>query len=53
MNSIDIKGSIFEQYISPEQIKECVKNIAARINTDYQGKSTPSIYSSCAFYWCA
>ena len=38
MASVDVNGRVFDEYISAENIAECVKKVAERINTDYAGK---------------
>jgi hypoxanthine-guanine phosphoribosyltransferase len=38
MTTVQVHGLIFEPYISEEKIQESVKEVAAKISHDYQGK---------------
>ena len=38
MQSVEVNGLVFDEYLSAENIAEIVGNVAERINTDYTGK---------------
>mgnify|MGYP003307481747 CR=1 FL=1 len=38
MQSVEVNGLIFDEYLSAEKIAEIVGNVAERINNDYAGK---------------
>ena len=38
MQSVEVNGLIFDEYLSAEKIAEIVGNVAERINSDYAGK---------------
>lgn len=41
MKKVTLKDKIFELFIPYEKIRDAVKELAIRINDDYQGKDTP------------
>ena len=38
MQSVEVNGLVFDEYLSAEKIAEIVGNVAERINSDYAGK---------------
>ena len=39
MQTVEVNGLVFDEYLSTEKIKEIVSNVAERINNDYAGKA--------------
>ena len=38
MASVEVNGRIFDEYVSAQEIQQCVEQVAERINRDYAGK---------------
>ena len=38
MQTVEVNGLVFDEYLSTKEISKIVANVAARINRDYAGK---------------